>query len=402
MLRQRNDLLPDWLVELANAVRYLIWNYQARAQFQRRIQAWRAENGEGAGGLYGRLPDRELTRDEQYVVLAAIHDQCCKGVKKLNPWPDPADDPATRAAMKRRDDYTYSERQTDFAGTLFYIACAGIQTSLPESDVANVEHIIRQVEEDLKADCDERGKEVRTSSFDEHRPAPRTAIEKMQIVHAPQTNNYVTNDNRIHNETNITIAALNPTADDKTESQGKTASTQARTEAAKCSGQSTKSKGVPAPSGEVKLRTIDLKFWAIGQYEKGWMLFQFSKKARTQENPKGKWIERGDVEIPGGKCHDLAKAFAFGGGSLGTTDARKAVGRGDLKSAKCRLCKVITNAIERANSNSGPQPNVLIPIEYDSSSRSYRCAIDIGHSERDDEDRLVFQSEEERQKTLGG
>lgn len=186
MLRDINSFAPDRLAELANKVRDLIWKYGARARFRRMIQKWRAEDGEGPTDLYGPLPDRPLTLIEKHVLLAAIHDQCCKGVTELNPWPDFRKDPAKRAARKRRQYLTHSEIQWNLASTPFYFVRHGVHTSMPESDAPHVEQIIREVEEDLREYCQNRGKGAPSSITDEtngsERPSPPVSIDETAYV----------------------------------------------------------------------------------------------------------------------------------------------------------------------------------------------------------------------------
>jgi len=131
-------------------------------------------------------------------------------------------------------------------------------------------------------------------------------------------------------------------------------------------------------------------------------LFNFNRKIQSREYPDGKWLERGEVAIPKGRCHKLAEAFAKSGGSLTSTDAKKAVDGRDLKSAKNQLCRAIKDAILGANSKSKPDATVKLPIEYDRHGKSYQCVVPIGHTETDDEGRLVYYDEMERQKDLEG
>ena len=163
-----------------------------------------------------------------------------------------------------------------------------------------------------------------------------------------------------------------------------------------------KGKDSAPPQNKKSSRPIGLKFWAVGQYERGWKLFQFTTRVKTHDNPKGKWIERGDVEIPKGASHNLAVAFVKGCGGLSPAEAKKAVGGVHPKDAKTRLCKAIRNAISRANSDWKPNAQVPLPIKYDGNGKSYQCVVQIGHAIQDDDRRRVFITEEQRREELEG
>ncbi len=83
-----DPLSCESLEKLAGEIHKLVHRFKALGRFRDMVRRWNA-TVDPVDPLSFPLPERALSLEEKYAVLAAIHDRCnIGGVVPINPWPD--------------------------------------------------------------------------------------------------------------------------------------------------------------------------------------------------------------------------------------------------------------------------------------------------------------------------